>query len=92
MKLTKKHLIKLIKEEITNHLNEEDQWRDNLKGVEISYVKAVLGAIDSAVELGIRFDKIAAAIDEHIVQKGYDQPHKSAYEKHRAAHGMDDIE
>jgi len=83
VKITKARLKEIIKEEISNHLNEEDQWRQDLKPVEISYVKAVLHAMDSAVELGIRFDKIATAIDGHIKQKGYDQPHKSAYEKHK---------
>lgn len=71
MKLTKNVLVKLIKEEITNHLNEEDQWKQGLDGIDTTHVKQILNAMDRAVALGIAFDKIAAAIAGHIEQKGY---------------------
>ena len=71
MKLTAKQLKRIIKEEITNRLNEEDQWKQGLDGIDITHVKQILNAMDRAVVLGIAFDKIAAAIAGHIEQKGY---------------------
>jgi len=86
MKLTKRKLINLIKEEVVNHLTEEEHWKQELQPIDIANINKILTAIDTAAELGVSLDKIAAAIDGHI-----SKPQLSAYEKHRADYGMDDI-
>ena len=86
MKLTKRKLIQLIKEEIASRLTEEDQWKQELQPIDIASINKILTAIDTAAELGVSLDKIAVAIDEHM-----SKPRLSAYEKHRADHKMDDI-
>jgi len=71
MKLTEKQIRRVIQEELANHLNEEDQWKQGLDGIDTTHVKQILNAMDRAVALGIAFDKIAAAIAGHIEQRGY---------------------
>jgi len=87
MKLTKRNLIQIIKEEVASHIAEEEgQWKQELQPIDIASINKILTAIDTAAELGVPLDKITAAIDGHI-----SKPQLSAYEKHRADHGMDDI-
>ena len=86
MKLTTKQLRNIIKEELASRLIEEDQWKQELSPFDIASINKILTAIDAAVEGRVSLDKIAAAIDEHM-----NKPRPSAYEKHRADHGMDDI-
>jgi len=86
MKLTKRKLIQIIKEEIESSLTEEDQWKQELSPFEVASINRIVTAIKSAEQDGVSLDKIAAAIDGYM-----NKPPQSAYEKHRADHGMDDI-
>ena len=71
MKITRSQIKKIIKEEKAKLLNEEDQWKQGLDGIDTAHVNQILNAIDRAVALGIAFDKIDAAIAGHIEQKRY---------------------
>ena len=71
MKITRSQIKKIIKEEKAKLLNEEDQWKQGLDGIDTAHVRQILTAIDRAAELGVALDKIAAAIAGHIEQKRY---------------------